>query len=89
MKVKHDDAIIYLLKRCLTLEAKVKVLESAVVAHAEKLSAMAGQYVLHRYLNPLKDIYSQSIVLPPLQFHQSRAAPNASTISLTLCCTLK
>lgn len=38
MKVKHDDAIIYLLKRCLTLEAKVIVLETAVVAHAEKIT---------------------------------------------------
>lgn len=38
MKVKSDDAIIYLLKRCLTLDAKVIVLESAVVAHAEKLT---------------------------------------------------
>lgn len=38
MKVKLDDAVIYLLKRCLTLEAKVIVLESAVVAHAEKMN---------------------------------------------------
>lgn len=38
MKVKHDDAIIYLLKRCLTLEAKIIVLESAVLSQAEKLN---------------------------------------------------
>lgn len=38
MKVKYDDAINYLLKRCLTLEAKVIVLETAVLAQAGKMT---------------------------------------------------